>query len=369
MAYDDEIREKEKRVRELIRSQGLGAILLKRQANFSWMTGGGLNLVGITTEVGATSLLITAERKFVVSNNIEAPRMLKEERLEEQGFTLAVFPWYEEREVAMVRELAGPGKLGSDLPLPEAVHLAEEIARLRYSLTPAEVERYRWLGERVSSTLEKTMLETARGEKESEVVARLCHGLWKDRIDPITLMAAADERVSEFRHPIPTEKRIEKYLMVSVNARKWGLIVSLTRFVHFGRVPQELTDRYLANVFIDCTLMAATHPGRAARDVLQRGIEAYREKGYPEEWKLHHQGGSIGYTGRDYRTTFETPDVIRENQAFTWNPSITGTKSEDTILATREGLAMITRPILFPTLSLQVDGVDFVRPAILEKDT
>ena len=48
------------------------ALLLKRQANFSWMTCGGLNLVGITTEVGANSLLILEHGKYVLSNNIEA---------------------------------------------------------------------------------------------------------------------------------------------------------------------------------------------------------------------------------------------------------------------------------------------------------
>ncbi len=66
MARDAEIREKEKRVRELIESRGFAGILLKRQANFSWMTGGGLNLVGITTELGATSLLITEKEKYVI---------------------------------------------------------------------------------------------------------------------------------------------------------------------------------------------------------------------------------------------------------------------------------------------------------------
>jgi Xaa-Pro aminopeptidase len=156
--------------------------------------------------------------------------------------------------------------------------------------------------------------------------------------------------------------------MISVNARKWGLIVSLTRFIHFGKVSEELRKKYEANVFIDCTMMAHTRPGVPAREVLQKGINAYREKGYPEEWKLHHQGGSIGYTGRDYRTHFKTPDVIQENQAFTWNPSITGTKSEDTILSTSNGPEMITRPIHYPTLSMIVAGITFTRPAILEKE-
>jgi Xaa-Pro aminopeptidase len=245
--------------------------------------------------------------------------------------------------------------------------LAEDIARLRYSLTPEEIERYRWLGEKASLALEKTVMKAKKGEKESEVVGRLCKELWKDRIDPITLMSAADDRIYRFRHPIPTERKIEKYLMVSVNARKWGLIVSLTRFVYFERLPKELRAKYEANVLIDCTFMAHTRPGIPARDVLQKGIDAYKEKGYPEEWRLHHQGGSIGYTGRDYRTNFKTPDLVQENQAFTWNPSITGTKSEDTILATSKGPEMITKPILYPTLSMTVEGITFKRPAILVK--
>ena len=155
--------------------------------------------------------------------------------------------------------------------------------------------------------------------------------------------------------------------MVSVNARKWGLIVSLTRFVYFGKFPEDLMQKYEANVFIDCTFMAATRPGTPAREVLQRGIDAYREKGFPEEWKLHHQGGSIGYTGRDYRTNFNTPDIVQENQAFTWNPSITGSKSEDTILATSAGPVLLTKPAIFPETRIEVDGYTFQRPGILEK--
>jgi hypothetical protein len=204
------------------------------------MTGGGLNLVGIATEVGATSLLITEKEKFVISNNIEAPRMIEEEGLEKQGFTVKTFPWYEDQEVNMVKDLGGEGPVGCDVPFPHAVMMAEEIARLRYSLTPAELERYRWLGEKVSLAMEKTLLETKKGEKESEVVARLCQEIWKDRIDPIGLMAAADDRMFQFRHPIPTEKRVEKYLMVSINARKWGLVVCLTRSVYLGELPAPL---------------------------------------------------------------------------------------------------------------------------------
>jgi Xaa-Pro dipeptidase len=367
MTKTGEIQEKERRVRQFLREKGLRALLLKRQANFSWMTCGGLNLVGIATEVGATSLLITEDSKYVSCNNIEAPRMIEEEGLEKQGFIVKTFPWYEDREIPILKELVGEGPVGCDVHFPNTLMMSEEIARLRYSLTPAELERYRWLGEKVSLAVEKTLMDTRRGEKESEVVGRLCQEIWRDRIDPIGLMVAADERISRFRHPIPTEKKIEKFLMFSINARKWGLVVCLTRFVYFGKLPASLKEKYEANVFVDCTLMAHTRPGIPAREVLQKGIGAYREKGYPEEWQLHHQGGPIGYIPRDYRVNFKTPDIIQENQPFTWNPSIAGTKSEDTILATSKGPEMITRPVVYPTLSMTVAGISFARPAILEK--
>jgi Xaa-Pro aminopeptidase len=140
----------------------------------------------------------------------------------------------------------------------------------------------------------------------------------------------------------------------------------LTRFLHFGALPEDLRQQYLANVQIDCAFMAATRTGVPVREVLAQGIEAYRAQGYPDEWKLHHQGGSIGYTGRDYRTNFQTPDIIQENQGFTWNPSITGTKSEDTILATRSGPEPITRPVIYPVLTVAAGGMSLTRPAVLE---
>lgn len=113
-------------------------------------------------------------------------------------------------------------------------------------------------------------------------------------------------------------------------------------------------------------MMAATLPGRPAAEVYDAALRAYAEKGYPEEYKLHHQGGSIGYAGRDYKVTAATKEIIQENQAFTWNPSITGMKSEDTMLATAKGPVVLSEPALFPVLTMEKDGFAFRRPGILE---
>jgi Xaa-Pro dipeptidase len=67
-------------------------------------------------------------------------------------------------------------------------------------------------------------------------------------------------------------------------------------------------------------------------------VTAYAEQGYADEWLKHFQGGPMGYATRDFWATPTEQRFIAENQAVGWNPSITGTKSEDTMLSTGEVL-------------------------------
>jgi len=213
---------------------------------------------------------------------------------------------------------------------------------------------------------EETARDIRPGDTERAVIGRLAERLWAQGMDFIIAFCAADERISLYRHPVATDRKIEQRAMISVNSRRKGLIVSLTRFVQFGRVPDALRDIYEKNVYVDCAMMSATIPGRPAIEVFRTALDAYKEKGYPDEYRLHHQGGAIGYVGRDYKVNFETKEIICENQGFAWNPSITGTKSEDTMLATSVGPVVISEPELFPVLLVESGGYNFRRPNILE---
>lgn len=365
MFVRDEIILKKNRVRELLDSLGLGGVYIKRQSNYAWLTGGGRNLVGIATELGVSGALITPEREYVVCNNIEAPRMIEEESIEEQGYEVRSFPWHEDRESAIVGELTD-GPLGSDVAFPGAKDVAKDLAFLRYTLTPWEVERYRRVGYLTSKAIEEITADIRPGDRECTVVGRLAARLWDEGLDYITIFCAADDRIARFRHPLATDRQVEQRAMLCVNARKWGLIVSLTRFIQFGKVASDIRRKYDANVLIDCTLMANTIPGRPAAEAFRKGIEAYKEAGFDGEYELHHQGGAIGYEGRDYKVTFDSQQIVQENQGFTWNPSITGSKSEDTMLATKDGPVLLSKPVTFPVLEQVVDGHRFERPDILE---
>ena len=367
MIHQEEIREKKARVRHLMAKLQLDGILLRKQCNFSWLTAGGLSSVVTATELSMASLLITPDKEYVVCTNIEAPRIEQEELLLEQGYAIKSFPWYHDQEQQLVTALANNGRVGCDSAFPGAQDISKELNPLRYSLTPWEIERYTEVGYLTSKAIEETVDTIEPGNKECEIVGRLAERLWMNRLDYITIFCAADERIANFRHPVATEKKIEKRAMLCVNARKWGLIISLTRFVQFGKIPEALQKKYEANVYIDCVLMANTIPGKPAVEAFRKGIAAYKETGYAQEYELHHQGGSIGYVGRDYKVHFNSTEIIQENQAFAWNPSITGSKSEDTMLATSKGPVLLSKPVIFPTLEIQAEGYTLTRPAILEK--
>jgi Xaa-Pro dipeptidase len=362
----EETKTKVQRVRELLFRTGLGGILLKSQANFSWITCGGLNVVTIADIQGIASILITAESAYFVTNNIELPRMQDEEGLGELGFEPVVFEWFSGHEYDVVARIVPPKQVGCDCQVSDYRYLEKEIRELRYALLPPEIDRYLWLGERASLALEKVLSEFVQpGMKESEVVGELSKTLWKDRIDSVCYQAAADERAFRYRHAIPTERSIERYVMVNVNARKWGLITTVTRAAYFGKIDPGLAKQYVDNTYIECGMIAFSRPGTLVRDIFARTCKLYESLGYAGEWKNHHQGGAQGYCNRDYLMKADSEEQVLENQCFCWNPSIRGTKSEDAIIAQKGGHLFITKPMIFPTVKIDLEGLTFIRPALL----
>ncbi len=95
-------------------------------------------------------------------------------------------------------------------------------------------------------------------------------------------------------------------------------------------------------------------------------IEAYERAGYGAEWELHHQGGAVGYESREYLATPGSADAVALGQAYAWNPSITGCKSEDTILVGQVGPEVITAMPGWPTAPVAAEGQVLERPAVLE---
>ena len=65
---------------------------------------------------------------------------------------------------------------------------------------------------------------------------------------------------------------------------------------------------------------------------------------------------NTGYAPRDYKAIPDSNEVLYLNQAVAWNPSITDTKSEDTIIVGVNHPEIITVSPDWPLLKVEIDG-------------
>lgn len=362
----EEVAVKLDRVRQLMADEELAAVVLGGATNFAWITGGGDDVIALAAERGAASVVITDDGQYVVTDNIEAGR-LDEEELSGLEFAIVQDEWHKENFVSLLDTLIEGETAADGNWLPGACDYGDEIARLRWSLLPPEIGRYEALGTDVSRCLEESAREVQPGQTEHEIAAILTGKLKALAIAPNVILIAADERIAKFRHPIPTANKLERYVMLVASVRRHGLQASATRIVHFGELSSELRHKHEAVALVDACFCLETKPGARASNIFARAVQTYAATGYPNEWRLHHQGGACGYAGRDYKATPDTDEQVLENQAFAWNPSITGTKSEDTILATPEGPRVLTPTHNWPLLEVDYHGQKFSRPDILTR--
>ena len=329
--------EKDRRLAEYCWKHGYDGVWLKRRTNIAWITDGADVHVDSSSSTGVGSVLWTPRKKTVLCDNIEDRRLREEEFGKEWSFEVS--KWWEPTKPPK-------GRFATDFP-------NDVFADLRASLTDLELQRIRVVGRATADALGKVMKSIRPGQTEHEVAGALVGDLRKQGIMVPVMLVASDERISKHRHPIPTSKKISKTVMVAACPRQYGLIVAVTRLVHFGRnLPAELRRKHDAVCKVDAAFHAATAPGQRWCDILAVGQQVYRETGFADEWTLHHQGGPMGYEGRDYKATPGETRRVVENQAVGWNPSITGTKSEDTILSSGE---VITAMKNWPTCGTRPD--------------
>ncbi len=352
------------RIRNLLNEHSLDVLLLQRVDNFAWATCGAASYVNMAVADGAASLLIMPSGRYIITDNIEAPRLKQEEGLEAQGWQFRVGPWFERTQA--LADLTGGLKLGADGPYPGASDLSALFPHLRSALTAEEGDRFRILGKMCADAMDVAIRSIGPGMTEHEIAGCLAAEAEKRGIQPIVNLVGTDERVFRIRHPLPTDKRLERYAMLVLCGRKWGLVCSITRLIHFGRLPDELRSKAMAVAQVDAHFIAGTRPGRKLRDIFQEASEAYASSGYADEWRLHHQGGLAGYTPREIVATPQTEDEVCVGQAYAWNPSITGAKSEDTILVGQQANEILTAIPDWPAIKVELNGRVFERPAILE---
>jgi Xaa-Pro aminopeptidase len=314
-------------VREALDSRGADAVLFRLRHNFAWLTLGGDNHILSATETGATFLLVTATEAVVVAPTNEEAR-IRDEELAGLDLPVEVIPWFESGAADAFARSRSRRRLATE------AEVEGDLLGHRSALGPVEHARMRWIGTRVVKAIGAAADGVRAGDSEESAIGVMQELLTRDGIwSPVTL-AAADERIVKYRHPLPTAHPVQRRLMLIVVGERWGLNVALTRMRDLVPPDAETARRQSLTENVLARLRAATVPGNTIGGALAEAQRAYADAGFPDEWKLHHQGGSIGYRSRELVATPADRTPIVDGMAFAWNPSITGAKAESTFYLT-----------------------------------
>ena len=353
---------KQLRVAEFLEDEGYDALWLQGQDNFAWFTGGGDNSAGAPGP-GKAALLITADARSIVADNVEAARIFEEE-VGGLGFQLKQSSWHEPGS-RLRGDLCRGRKVASDVPAEGTVYEFEKVRRLRLVLTELERTRYTDLGHDISHALEATCRAVTPGETEADVAGQLGHRLLKRSVSPVQLYVAADDRAAQFRHPVFKDNPIRKRCLVSVFGRRHGLCAGATRIVSFDKPPAALVEQFNLAAMLDATYIYFSNPNELLAEVFRRALRIYEKFGSPHEWILCDQGGVVGYSPHEVLVRPESPFRLRENMALSWNPTIGAARSQDTVIIDDQGFEVVTSVLRWPTTTVCIKGQSIDRPAIL----
>ncbi|MGD0734685.1 MAG: M24 family metallopeptidase [Terracidiphilus sp.] len=365
-AWNAELDAKHEKLVEWLSAQGLAGVLIRRNENVAWVTGGAVELRVLTPcETGVASLLVTAAgKRYYFTTENEAPR-LHDEEFGALDFEPVLFPWWADDTNATAERLAG-GPLGADTP--GAGLTLVNLASLRTALSETEIARYRWLGAETADATVEALHEVEPGLSEYDLEAITAAGLLRRGILPSVYLYAVDDRILKYKHAVARGKRLKEYGMLNLCSRKWGMAISITRFVHFGALPAELAHRFEAAAQVNAALLNASRVGATSAELFKVAQDAYAAQGFPGEERFHHQGGPTGYGEREWVATPEGTEVVVNNQGFAWNPSIRGGKTEDTVLLRDGVIENLTATPTLPVLAgAVVEGSTYVAAGVLVK--
>lgn len=352
------------RIRYWLKEQGYDGIILSRRDNYTWITKGNINHVVQNSEVGIAALFIRENTVDIIADSSDSARIAKEQN-SLAGNSILV-PWYESMDEFLADYLKNRNVV-SDTGVAGTTNVQKELVTLRMQLTEEDVKNYQTFGAQCASIVEQVCKEAKPGQTEYEIANRLRILCIEKRISPNCVLIGSDDRIFKYRHPMPTDKKIEKSLMCVLGGEKKGLNVSMTRMVYFAPVPKELQEKYEKLRYIFASMQRVMKEGMPYLEYFEKIVKLYEEVGYKEEWKLHHQGGPTGYGCREFVVQPSNKDCIHAGQAYAWNPTITGTKCEETTFLGKDGLLTFTRTKEWPCKTIATPYGNFDVVDILQR--
>ena len=318
------------RLRTQMTAREVDAVVLNQLPNIAWLTAGASTYINLASDTGPSSLLITLDKAYVITDRIEAGRLEQEESLPALGFTLAVEPW-DQRGAQLTTLIAGK-RLAQDGP-GQGTDLSSAFQTLRTHLQPEEVERLQQIGSFASAAIAEVMYAIRPGMTEQAIAGLLAEASLARGGHAVVNLVASDERIAHYRHPLPTGKAVEHYVMVALVLALSGTHCCRDTPVHFGPIPDEIATKAQAVARVDAQNdLGHTCWQDNGRRCTPSPIRHTTTKAIPQPlWSITRVAALPICRVKSLRCPTQLL-VIAEFQASAWNPSICGAKAEDTII-------------------------------------
>jgi Xaa-Pro aminopeptidase len=352
------------RVAELLQEVGCEGLLLVDPANFAWLTSGAMSR-GLGDPAAEPAAYGNGEHRWIIASNVDSQRLFDEE-VDGLGFQLKEWPWHWGRE-QFLADLCQNRKVACDRPVNGGVNVAEPMRRLRRRLTVYEQACQLAVGQTVAHALEATCRTLSQGETEREIAGHLSHRLIHRGILPLHIGVAVDGRSRLYRRFGFTSTTLERYAVLTVTARKYGVYVTASRSVCFGELPADFRQDQNAVCRVSAGYVAATWPDAVPREILLAGRRIYLISGFEHEWQLAPQGHLTGRVPVEASLTPLTEELFQPGWSVVWNANAGTAVSCDTFLVTEEGARIVTPTEVWPLKRIRIQGAEFVRPDVLER--
>lgn len=359
-----EFARKVERIRRYLEENDFTGMLLCRRDNFSWLTTGGDSAIIETTEFGFGIIVVTRTKTYLTAQTMDAA-WLMDLMLEGCDIEPVVLKWNEETREEKALELAGERPV-SDRELPGCECRFKDILKLHYPLTEADIEMYREWGRIYEEILAKVVDKVTPDMTELEVKKMAIAEYLKEDAYASIFLIGSGERLNRYRHPVPSDKQLEKVVLIHPGMRRYGQHCLITRMFCFGEAPEKLRKDYDFLNLLQAQTLSMCRPGVRLGDIIEARRQLVFESGYEKEWQLHYPGGFTEYYVGTAQWGIDN-EPICENMCLDWYLTVTGAKVEELALIKNDGIELLSVNGFWPVKQYTYNGQTFELPDILIK--
>jgi Xaa-Pro dipeptidase len=327
------------------------ALVLSTPGSVNWITGGLSDPVDITSRVDPVWAIESKNGRALITNEIEAPRLLGDFDIDALGWEVIRVPWFDaDAPLRAASSFCGvaPEELLSDSDA-YGTDVSTEIVLARMVLSAPERDDLRSLGRVAACALESALDTWQPGvSTDFEIASVVSQELERNGAKAVCLIVGGDDRLRSVRHPLAIGAVIRDAVMAVAVARRGGLHVAATRIAVTDPADPivELTERLEP---VHHAVMNSSLPGHSWGDAVGAFARGYENIGAPGAWREHFQGGPIAFDQREFELAPPQADSpfwsvgIQSSCAVAWNPSLRGgAKIEETYLVGNDGFELVT---------------------------